>query len=332
MQHSMQLYLANAIPKTDTDDSIQEVYPSYYPSFACVGGTCRHNCCIGWEIDIDNEALRRYQQAEGDFADRLRQGISMEETPHFRLDGCQRCVFLNQHNLCSIILNMGEDALCEICAEHPRFRNHLPGRVEIGLGLCCEEAGRLILGRPEPMRLLTQGTPETDDEVIALRDEVILLLQDRSRSIRERLARMKQLMGCPQAAPPLSSLVELLLSLERLDEQWTHLLNRVLQPLHEESLAAFDAHMEHRMTEYEQLAVYLVYRHMANACSEQELAACAAFVAWGTELLYRMGAAQFAHTGSFTPDDQVELARLFSSELEYSEENMAILLNPDGQL
>ena len=29
------------------------VYPDYYPEFRCSASACKHNCCIGWEIDID---------------------------------------------------------------------------------------------------------------------------------------------------------------------------------------------------------------------------------------------------------------------------------------
>ena len=31
--------------------------PSYYKKFKCIADKCHHNCCIGWEIDIDDEAL-----------------------------------------------------------------------------------------------------------------------------------------------------------------------------------------------------------------------------------------------------------------------------------
>ena len=33
------------------------VYPDYYSAFRCIAGACKHSCCIGWEIDIDEESL-----------------------------------------------------------------------------------------------------------------------------------------------------------------------------------------------------------------------------------------------------------------------------------
>ena len=38
---------------------MKRVVPDYYADFACVAGACRHTCCVGWEIDIDPDSLRR---------------------------------------------------------------------------------------------------------------------------------------------------------------------------------------------------------------------------------------------------------------------------------
>ena len=123
------------------------VFPNYYKDFQCIGGSCKHNCCIGWEIDIDPDTLAFYDTVPGEFGTRLKACISHDGAPHFRLDTKDRCPFLNQRNLCDIILTLGEEHICGICTDHPRFRNELPGRIETWLGLCCEEAARLILSQ-----------------------------------------------------------------------------------------------------------------------------------------------------------------------------------------
>ena len=128
--------------------------PEYYPEFRCIASRCGHTCCAGWEIDIDGESLARYERLPGDFGERLRRSLSREGTPHFILGSGERCPLLNGDNLCDLILHEGEDALCQICRDHPRFRNYFSGRVEMGLGLVCEEAGRLILSWPRPLRLI----------------------------------------------------------------------------------------------------------------------------------------------------------------------------------
>ena len=75
-------------------------------------------------------------------------------------DGCfvmgddDRCPFLRDDNLCEMILKHGEDYLCDICREHPRFYNDMGDRVEAGIGLVCEEACRLALERETPFELV----------------------------------------------------------------------------------------------------------------------------------------------------------------------------------
>ena len=298
------------------------VFPEYYKDFKCIAGACRHSCCIGWEIDIDADTAAFYASVPGELGARLRENISAGEEPHFILGEGERCPFLNDENLCDLILQLGEEHLCGICTDHPRFRNELPGRIESGLGLTCEEAARLILGRKTPMRLV--GARATEDDFILARDAVIGLLQDREKPIPKRVEAMLALCGAATPHENMTDWAEMLLSLERLEEGWTALLELLRD--HAGDPAAFDILMASRQTEYEQLLVYLVYRHLANACDGEELAARASFAAFGWMLLRALGAALYAKNGSFTFEDQVELARLFSSEIEYSDENLPALL------
>ena len=124
------------------------IVPDYYKDFQCIADRCRHTCCIGWEIDIDEDSLERFER-DADIAAH----IEHSDVAHFRLLDGERCPFLNQDNLCDLILKHGEGILCQICRDHPRFRNFWADRVEMGLGLVCEEAARLILTQQTPMRL-----------------------------------------------------------------------------------------------------------------------------------------------------------------------------------
>ena len=135
--------------------------PDYYKDFKCVADKCRHNCCIGWEIDIDNDTLKGYNQLSGELGMKLRNNISTDGVPHFILTPDERCPFLTKSNLCEIILSAGEDRLCQICCDHPRFRNFFDSRTEIGLGLCCEAAGRLILSQKNKMRIVPLNSDNT---------------------------------------------------------------------------------------------------------------------------------------------------------------------------
>ena len=150
------------------------IAPDYYNEFKCIAGLCRHSCCEGWEIDIDPESLARYRSYP-----ELTDKISEADTPHFILDG-ERCPFLRQDNLCQLIIDHGEDFLCQICTDHPRFRNFWTGRVEIGLGLACEEAARIILNRKTPMKLVVieddgieEPLPEDEAWLMGVRDDLL---------------------------------------------------------------------------------------------------------------------------------------------------------------
>ena len=168
--------------------------PNYYNDFKCIADKCRHNCCIGWEIDIDDETLEIYKNTKGKFSKKLNDGINFnDECSCFKLDGKGRCAFLNKDNLCEIILNLGEDSLCQICADHPRFRNFYENATEIGLGLCCEEAGRIILGQDIPFSLVLHsdddyenGTDDTDSEFYNFRENLFKMLNDNTIFLKDK--------------------------------------------------------------------------------------------------------------------------------------------------
>jgi len=304
---------------------MKKIYPDYYKDFHCIKGECKHNCCIGWEIDIDDDTNVYYNSVKGEMGKRLRDNISKDGAPHFILSENERCPFLNSDNLCDIIIELGKEHICNICTEHPRFRNDLPDRVEFGLGLCCEAAGRLILGRKEPVELIDKC--ESDDQIIALRDRVITILQNRERSINERIYDM--LNACSAFLPErsLEEWIDILLGLERLDDKWTKKLENIKLKYSPSCLDPFNLHMATRQNEYEQLLVYFIYRHFANAFDLDDAAARACFAVLGYMIIYAAGAVMFTENGSFCFEDQVELARIFSSEIEYSEENLNYLLD-----
>ena len=125
-----------------------EVYPSYYPQFRCRAGVCKNTCCRGWEIDIDSETREFYRTVGGDLGQKLRQSIlDGEDGASLRLVEDERCPFLLDSGLCQLILELGEDKLCQICTDHPRFRSFFSDRTEVGIGLCCEAAAELVLSQ-----------------------------------------------------------------------------------------------------------------------------------------------------------------------------------------
>ena len=197
------------------------ISPDYYPQFRSIADKSRHSCSIGWEIDNDPDTREKYRRVPGEFGARLNAAIEDGEVSCFRMlkvgqsptsdsdclqspsvastrpcaEGWPVCPMLNQSGLCDLITELGEDHLCQICADHPRFRSFFTDRTEIGLGMCCEEAARIILTREEPMRLIVleddgseDALPKDEAALLALRGEMIDLMQDRARPIEARLA------------------------------------------------------------------------------------------------------------------------------------------------
>lgn len=308
------------------------VYPDYYPEFRCSASACKHNCCIGWEIDIDEESVKKYSAVEGEMGRLLRDNTAHGEDAHFILGSDGRCPFLNGSNLCELILRGGEDMLCSICADHPRFRTFLSDRTELGLGLCCETAGQLILGSRRPVRLLSEGeadgTPDSGEaELLALRDGVIAVLQNRVLPLCDRTEQALAMCTAIEPDGPIGEWIPLFLGLERLDERWTVLLEQLLLDAGQTDHAAFNEAMKGREHEYEQLLVYFIYRHFMTALYDGDTGGKAAFALLGTRLVYELGAMQFTKTGHFGLLDQVETARMYSSEIEYSQENLDALFD-----
>lgn len=307
------------------------VYPDYLKDFQCISSACRHNCCIGWEIDIDEDTLKKYSGITGNMGTRLKENISGGDEPHFILAENDRCPFLNSDNLCDLILYGGEDMLCQICTDHPRFRNFLPGRTEIGLGLCCEAAGKLIIGRAAPVTLISGGSPEETDKdsefLLNLRKKAFSAAQDRTMPVYERCREILSL--CSAEFPSLSvpDICDLYLSLERLDKKWTSVLSNLKANYKVIDNGSFRSYMSGRETEYEQLLVYFIYRHFLSAYEDGDIESKATFAVMSVYLIYLLGALCYTETGSFSIDDQIELARMYSSEIEYSQENLDTLFD-----
>ena len=310
---------------------MQNVYPDYYPQFSCIADRCRHNCCIGWEIDVDENTLASYHRIGGEMGERLRRSISEDgDAPHFLLGEHERCPFLNGKNLCDLILYGGEGMLCQICTDHPRYRSFFSERTKIGVGLCCEEAARLILTKTDKTRLLVTGEGMLDEEetaLLTLRDRLLAAAQDREKTVAQRMENLLTLCGAAVPDITLAQWADFYLSLERMDEQWTDLLQALRRYADTLPLSDFASHMSGRETEYEQLLVYFLCRHVPTALDDGNVSSKAAFAVVSVRLLFALGALHFLRNGAFTAEDQIELCRLYSAEVEYSDDNLNALFD-----
>ena len=303
-----------------------EVYPNYYDKFSCINSRCHHNCCIGWEIDIDAETCAYYSSLGGDIGKKLKDSICVSQSgeTYFKLLENGRCPFLDSENLCEIIKSLGEDSLCQICTDHPRFINCVDDREEIGLGMCCEAAALLILSQKEHFELL----PKYDgkNEILLARDEIINEIQnspDYSPKIAEYLAAKFDLSF---SKAEIKKSIEFLTTLEALDTNWTSLLKELSEHFDELDFEAFGAHIEQRDREYKNLLTYFSYRHLSVSNDFREFSARVGFVLLGYYVLYSLGAFILKRDASLPISMSSELARMYSAEIEYSEENTDLII------
>lgn len=298
--------------------------PNYYKNFKCIADKCRHSCCIGWEIDIDEKTMAYYTSLRGEIGNELKENISTEDEPHFMLKEGDRCPFLMENGLCHLICELGEESLCNICADHPRFRNFYSGGVEMGLGLCCEACAELILNYTEPFELEGEGDIYTTDEekvMVNIRNRLIAKMQNSADSIPKRFEEMLTIADASFTETSPLWWTDFFLSLERLDEGWTNALQSFKKAGSEEFSMTFDDPMP-----VSQLATYFLFRHVPDAISDGNLASKVKFAVLG---------ALFIHTLAVTLKDNYngyrdalqDFSRMFSSEIEYSDENLDAVID-----
>ncbi len=299
-------------------------YPFYYKDFQCIGGGCKHNCCIGWEIDIDLVTYEKYQGISGDLGNRLQENISTEDTPHFILQKEERCPFLNEANLCDIILEKGEDFLCQICSDHPRFRSFFESCTEVGLGLCCEEAARLILSQEEPFLMPEKKVEILSPEEVSFfrfRNDIFCKIGDRNLTLYKRILSLYHGYGILFPEKSLGEWADVFLSLEHLDKTWVLMLKALKQAESVEPLG------EEWDIPLEQLFSYFIYRHLSGGLEDGRYGERILFAVLGVYMISSLASLHIQQNGKISFSDFTELARLYSSEIEYSEENTEALLS-----
>lgn len=322
--------------------------PNYYKKFRCIADKCRDSCCIGWEIEIDDETLNKYQKVGGSFGEILRENIA---GGCFVLDSEERCPFLNSQGLCDIIIEMGEENLCRICERHPRYFEWFRGVQEGGLGLSCEEAARIILTDDSyfgyyETETYEESCDEYDEELFNLlfsaREIIFQHLQDRKLPVRQRLMqavgyaeRLQENINSGEFFLPeedhvqvcseidLKSVLELMLEFEPMEQSRPEYLKRQIEKLSE--TAAMD---EIPCTELylENIAVYFIWRYFMKGVFDGEVLSKVRLAAVSSEVIGNMFRLKLLKTGTLTEDDCVNLAKTYSKEIEYSEENIEELI------
>lgn len=290
---------------------------NYSKKFNCIADKCKHNCCIGWDIAVDKRSRDKYKSLEvldNRFLDQI-------ENNCFKLTTNGRCPFLDDDNLCHVIKNYGEKSLCKTCKTHPRFKNFFKGVTETGLGLYCEEAGRIILSSKEKMKIVLvkdDNKPSTltafEKKVLTFRNKVMKILQNRKLTISDRLFALQPLYQVNLDKKDFSSWIALFSSLEKLE-----INDYSFEKIKSNSFCTVDQNFD---LAFEQLLCYLAYRHLSRAIDILDLKIRLAFVVLSFNVINTI----FSQ-GEKTLENLIEIVRFYSSEIECNDDNLYEILN-----
>ncbi|MCI7767585.1 MAG: flagellin lysine-N-methylase [Oscillospiraceae bacterium] len=308
--------------------------PDYYEDFSCIGSDCNDNCCIGWEIDIDSVTLEKYLKLDGPLGDELRTNITRSEdgSDCFTLASGDRCPFLNDNNLCRLILSGGEDMLCEICSLHPRFREWFGERCEMGIGLCCEEAARIIINSDKPFGLHILRSEDSESEpldtfrlrLLDIRSDLFKIIENGKDifSVCQNLLFYSAEVGndltgyYPNKVGMLRSrkftekAVSMLLSLEPINDRWNDVCNRL----------SADIDLDFSDTaKYKNILSYFIFRYFLKAEPDEIIFLKPAFAIFSAQMI------ALIQRGCFM--SILDAACLWSKEVEYSSENLEAVFN-----
>ncbi len=314
--------------------------PCYFDSFTCTADKCTDNCCIGWEICIDSETADFYKNVQGDFGKRLEENISHGDEPSFILKG-ERCPFLNKNNLCDIIKSLGEDALCQICRDHPRWFEWYGNEKEGGVGLSCEEAARLILSEENFADYYESEVDDYPDEdfdedaysfLLSVRERIFDILCDGDLSFKNKADTILDL--CEEAEARLNDYeksafapfdydselvkaVAILAKTEPIDEKWT----KEYEKLRNTDLTlAPSADEEKYLT---RLFAYFVWRYFLTCVFDLKAVEKIRFAFFGVTVIYALYCLKQNKSFNALRDAAV----LFSKQMEYSSENLDLFFS-----
>ncbi len=342
-------------------------YPSYMEAFHCVGGSCPDTCCAGWIVDVDEESYYYYQTVPGKFGERLRGHLreDADGAKYFPMTREKRCPFLNRQNLCDIFTELGEDRLCQVCTEYPRWYTRVGYYEQQDLSLSCMEAARLFFTVPEisycramsadPGEGLTPEEEEALVQTLAVRNEGLEILQEEGL-LQTKLEQLRSLSELTNEKRPASeaafseTLVQQLEQLDPLNDGWKAIMQSLRslyssQTAQERTAAALGLLRE--SSEYQawftRLAMYFWFRYlldgvlqyrrdsMAGSCFERGYRMMVHSLhtielMCAARVLKNCGAVWPKTLSSvFTAEDMTDVAHIFSKEVEHDAKNLEIL-------
>lgn len=293
------------------------LYPIFYHTFQCKANQCHHTCCQKWTIDVDEETAKLYQTLPTPLGEDLRKFMTVDDEGYYFMfsDKQPTCPLLREDGLCRVVLELGEDSLCDTCHMHPRFYKYIEDLELCGVGLSCEESVEKLLATEGDQLLFTI---EDDDDEFTAEDRPVL------ENIFDLLALGINPAICQftlnHSIHYCQELVTVYKKTEPIDEEWTKQLAHL-----EAMLSSTTASTTMGLLKADTIDVsalnkvyqYILYRQI-DMLAEYSLESLVRYAFDATVFI-----ALLTHQFGNLP----EQIRRWSEQIEYDEDNVAFLFN-----
>lgn len=295
---------------------MKKVSFNVFDGFKCVAGKCKHNCCIGWEIDIDKRSLEKYKKVKPPFSQKLKDGID-EDNGCFKLDKGRRCAFLNDDNLCEIYVNCGKNYLCQVCRDHPRFRNYFSGRIEEGVGISCEKACEMLVKFDGEIKETvtedkrkTKKTTDFENKVLNKRSAIYQIINKKD-SVSLKVEKVLEYANIKlESILNNLDIAKTMQSMEKLNETLYQKCSKT------EFNVSFND-VEKFNKPFSNLLWYFITRHLSNAGDDLDIKSRIVFSVLSVYIIFAIFL-----SGEQTEENLIDVAREYSAEIEYDDENV----------
>lgn len=293
------------------------LYPTFYHTFQCKANQCHHTCCQKWTIDVDEETAKLYQTLPTPLGEDLRKFMTVDDEGYYFMfsDKQPTCPLLREDGLCRVVLELGEDSLCDTCHMHPRFYKYIEDLELCGVGLSCEESVEKLLATEGDQ---LQFTIEDDDCEFTAEDRPVL------ENIFDLLALGINPAICQftlnHSIHYCQELVTIYKKTEPIDEEWTKQLAH-LEAMLSSTMASTTMDLLKADTidvsALNKVYQYILYRQI-DMLAEYSLESLVRYAFDATVFI-----ALLTHQFGNLP----EQIRRWSEQIEYDEDNVAFLFN-----
>lgn len=316
---------------------IKVFIPTYFDKFRCISDRCPDTCCIGWEVDIDNETAEKYSSLKGEIGNKIEKHLTRDETGCniFTLCHGDRCPFLNKSNLCEIHIEAGKDFLSKTCTLFPRFFDDFGSFREMGLGFGCPEAARIMLSEKEPFSLkiyevITDEAEDIDEaflcKLISLRAEFFTILQDEKLTFRNKIEIILSLAKDFQKSldgdicdknhnRTFCDCLAVLNEMEYINKDRKNFLNNL------EDDESYENILIDYKDDFEKLMTYYIFRYLLKAVYDYDVLTKVKYGVFACVIISRI----YAYFKEPDFEKRVEVMYSYSKEVEYSDTNMDLL-------